>query len=96
MSATLGYILLFLIMITFDAFFVWQISRIVIDKKDYLDQVIKTLDRDKAISEKLNLIKSYEVTIEQRLNEIEKAVINNDDNDSLTACENISKKKSKK
>lgn len=96
MSATLGYVIMFLIMIIFDAFFVWQISKIVIGRKEELDQVIKTLDREKKIEEKLSLIKSYEVTIEQKLNEIEKAVINNDDNDSLTACENISKKKSKK
>jgi hypothetical protein len=48
--------------------------QIVKGRVQELDQVIKTLSREKNIEEKLSLIKSYEVTIERRLIQIEKAV----------------------
>lgn len=74
MSATLGYILLFILCLAYSVFFVYQMRQIVKGRVQELDQVIKTLSREKNIEEKLSLIKSYEVTIERRLIEIEKAV----------------------
>lgn len=74
MSATLGYILLFILCLVYNVFFVYQMRQIVKGRVQELDQVIKTLSREKNIEEKLSLIKSYEVTIERRLIEIEKAV----------------------
>ena len=74
MSATLGYIILFFIMLVFDGFYIYQIGKIVYGRVQELDQIIKTLTREKKLEEELKLIKSYEVTIEKRLNEIEKAV----------------------
>lgn len=83
MSATLGYIILFFIMLVFDGFFVWQIGKIVYGRVQELDQVIKTLSREKKIEEELKLIKSYQVTIESELNKIEKVIglDNSNDND---------------
>ena len=74
MSATLGYILLFILCLAYSVFFVHQMRQIVKGRVQELDQVIKTLSREKNIEEKLSLIKSYEVTIERRLIQIEKAV----------------------
>lgn len=74
MSATLGYIILFFIMLVFNGFYIYQIGKIVYGRVQELDQIIKTLTREKKLEEELKLIKSYEVTIEKRLNEIEKAV----------------------
>lgn len=74
MSATLGYILLFILCLIYNVFFVYQMRQIVKGRVQELDQVIKTLSREKNIEEKLSLIKSYEVTIERRLIQIEKAV----------------------
>lgn len=80
MSATLGYILLFILCLIYNVFFVYQMRQIVKGRVQELDQVIKTLSREKNIEEKLSLIKSYEVTIERRLIQIEKAVGLDDSN----------------
>lgn len=80
MSATLGYILLFILCLVYNVFFVYQMRQIVKGRVQELDQVIKTLSREKKIEEELKLIKSYEVTIERRLIQIEKAVGLDDSN----------------
>lgn len=80
MSATLGYILLFILCLIYNVFFVYQMRQMVKGRVQELDQVIKTLSREKNIEEKLSLIKSYEVTIERRLIQIEKAVGLDDSN----------------
>lgn len=74
MSATLGYILLFILCLVYNVFFVYQMRQIVKGRVQELDQVIKSLSREKKVEEELKLIKSYEVTIERRLIQIEKAV----------------------
>jgi hypothetical protein len=53
--------------------------KIVEGRKEELEQVIKTLDRDKKIVEELKQIHNYGITIETRLTEIRKAVIQEKD-----------------
>lgn len=79
MSATLGYILLFVLCLVYNVFFVYQMRQIVKGRKEELDQVIKTLEREKRLEEKIESIKNYEITIESRLTEIRKAVIQEED-----------------
>lgn len=79
MSATLGYILLFILCLIYNVFFVYQMRKIVEGRKEELEQVIKTLDRDKKIVEELKQIHNYGITIETRLTEIRKAVIHEED-----------------
>lgn len=79
MSATLGYILLFILCLVYNVFFVYQMRKIVEGRKEELEQVIKTLDRDKKIVEELKQIHNYGITIETRLTEIRKAVIHEED-----------------
>ena len=71
MSTTLGFGLI-CFLLTF--LIIWQLAKIVYGRVQELDVLIKTLSKEKKIEEELKLIKSYEVTIEKRLIEIEKAI----------------------
>lgn len=74
MSTTLGFGLISILCFLLTFLIIWQLGKIVYGRVQELDQVIKTLSKEKKIEEELKLIKSYEVTIERRLLEIEKAV----------------------
>lgn len=71
MSATLAYVILFSLCLIYSAFFVYQMRQIIKGREKELEQVIKTLDREKKLEEKIENIKNYEITIESRLNKIQ-------------------------
>ena len=71
MSATLGYVLLFTLCLIYNVFFVYQMRQIVKGRVQELEQVIKTLKRENRLEEELQLVKSFEITIENRLNKIQ-------------------------
>lgn len=78
MSVTLGFGLISVLCFLLTFGITFEIGKIVKGRKEELDQVIKILERDKALTNELKMIKSYEVTIEARLSEIEKALIKED------------------
>jgi hypothetical protein len=86
MSVTLGFGLISLLCFLLTFLIIFEIGKIVSGRKQELDQVIKILQRDKAISDELQHIKNYMATIEYRLNSIEKVALEAEDNQSDLIC----------
>lgn len=78
MSVTLGFGLISLLCFLLTFLITFEIGKIVKGRKEELDQVIKVLERDKALTNELKMIKNYEVTVEARLSEIEKVLTKED------------------
>lgn len=74
MSTTLGFGLISILCFLLTFLIIWQLAKIVYGRVQELDVLIKTLSKEKKIEDELKLIKSYQITIEKRLIEIEKAV----------------------
>lgn len=74
MSATLGFGLISILCFLLTFLIIWQLAKIVYGRVQELDVLIKTLSKEKKIEDELKLIKSYQITIEKRLIEIEKVV----------------------
>lgn len=73
MSTTLGFGLISILCFLLTFLIIWQLAKIVYGRVQELDVLIKTLSKEKKIEDELKLIKSYQITIEKRLIEIEKA-----------------------
>ena len=78
MSVTLGFGLISLLCFLLTFLITFEIGKIVKGRKEELEQVIRVLERDKTLTNELKMIKSYEVTIEARLSQIEKVLIKED------------------
>ena len=74
MSTTLGFGLISILCFLLTFLIIWQLAKIVYGRVQELDVLIKTLSKEKKIEDELKLIKSYQITIEKRLIDIEKAV----------------------
>lgn len=74
MSTTLGFGLISILCFLLTFLIIWQLAKIVYGRVQELDVLIKTLSKEKKIEDELKLIKSYQITIEKRLIEIEKVV----------------------
>lgn len=72
MSTTLGFGLISILCFLLTFLIIWQLAKIVYGRVQELDVLIKTLSKEKKIEDELKLIKSYQITIEKRLIEIEK------------------------
>lgn len=74
MSTTLGFGLISILCFLLTFLIIWQLAKIVYGRVQELDVLIKTLSKEKKIEDELKLIKSYQITIEKRLIDIEKVV----------------------
>lgn len=74
MNTTLGFGLISILCFLLTFLIIWQLAKIVSGRVQELDVLIKTLSKEKKIEDELKLIKSYQITIEKRLIDIEKVV----------------------